>query len=157
MQATDQAFFDAYKRLDRLCSDAFSCRNGVSAYIDEMNRCSPRGRRLVPGWEQDFSTLRSLRHLRNRMAHELNTDGLCTEADVAEAEELHARILSGDDPLARLNRVDAPVKKLTAARVPEIISYDPTVWKKKERKIWISITIVAAVICLLALIPVFFL
>ena len=68
------------------------------------------------------------------MAHELNTDGLCTEADVAEAEELHARILSGDDPLARLNRVDAPVKKLTAARVPEIISYDPTVWKKRSGK-----------------------
>ena len=64
MQATDQAFFEAYKRLDRLCSDAFSCRNGVTAYIDEMNRCSPRGRRLVPGWEQDLSTLKALRHLR---------------------------------------------------------------------------------------------
>ena len=75
MQATDQAFFEAYKRLDRLCSDAFSCRNGVTAYIDEMNRCSPRGRRLVPGWEQDLSTLKALRHLRNRMAHELDTDG----------------------------------------------------------------------------------
>ena len=49
MQATDQAFFEAYKRLDRLCSDAFSCRNGVTAYIDEMNRCSPRGQRLGTG------------------------------------------------------------------------------------------------------------
>lgn len=85
MQATDQAFFEAYKRLDRLCSDAFSCRNGVTAYIDEMDRCSPRGRRLVPGWEQDLSTLKALRHLRNRMAHELDTDGVCTEADAAEA------------------------------------------------------------------------
>lgn len=157
MRTTDQVFFETYKRLDRLCSDAFSCQNGVSAYIDEMNRCSPRGGRLVPGWERDFSTLKSLRHLRNRMAHELNTDGLCTEADIAEAEAFHARILSGDDPLARLNRVDAPVKKMTAARVPESISYDPTIREKKERKIWIGITIVAAVICLLALIPVFFL
>lgn len=85
MQATDQAFFEAYKRLDRLCSDAFSCRNGVTAYIDEMDRCSPRGRRLVPGWEQDLSTLKALRHLRNRMAHELDTDRVCTEADTAEA------------------------------------------------------------------------
>ena len=59
MQATDQAFFESYKRLDRLCFDAFSCRNGVTAYIDEMNRCSPRGRRLVPGWEQDLSMLKA--------------------------------------------------------------------------------------------------
>ena len=111
MQATDQAFFEAYKRLDRLCSDAFSCRNGVTAYIDEMNRCSPRGRRLVLGWEQDLSTLKALRHLRNRMAHELDTDGVCTEADAAEAGDFHARILSGNDPLARLNRMAAPERK----------------------------------------------
>ena len=90
MQATDQAFFEAYKRLDSLCSDAFSCRNGVTAYIDEMDRCSPRGRRLVPGWEQDLSTLKALRHLRNRMAHELDTDGVCTEADAAEAGGMRA-------------------------------------------------------------------
>ena len=122
MQAIDQAFFEAYKRLDRLCSDAFSCRNGVTAYIDEMNRCSPRGQRLVPGWEQDLSTLKALRHLRNRMAHELDTDGVCTEADAAEAGDFHARILSGNDPLARLNRMAAPEKKPPIARMPENVS-----------------------------------
>ena len=157
MQATDQAFFEAYKRLDRLCSDAFSCRNGVTAYIDEMDRCSPRGRRLVPGWEQDLSTLKTLRNLRNRMAHELDTDGVCTEADAAEAGDFHARILSGDDPLARLNRMTAPEKKPPTARVPENVSRDSGRRKKPERNIWIGIAITAAVICLIALIPIFFL
>lgn len=157
MQATNQAFFEAYKRLDRLCSDAFSCRNGVTAYIDEMNRCSPRGRHLVPGWEQDLSTLWTLRHLRNRMAHELDTDGVCTETDVAEAEDFHARILSGDDPLARLNRATAPVKKPAATRTPENLAYDPAAQEKTKCKIWIGIAVTAAVICLIALIPIIFL
>lgn len=157
MQATDQAFFEAYKRLDRLCSDAFSCRNGVTAYIDEMNRCSPRGRRLVPGWEQDLSTLKALRHLRNRMAHELDTDGVCTEADAAEAGDFHARILSGNDPLARLNRMAAPERKPPTARVPENVSRDSGRREKSERNIWIGIAITAAVICLIALIPIIFL
>lgn len=157
MLATDQAFFEAYKRLDRLCSDAFSCRNGVTAYIDEMNRCSPRGRRLVPGWEQDLSTLWTLRRLRNRMAHELDTDGLCTEADVTEAEKFHARILSGDDPLARLNRMAVPEKKTPTVRMPENVSYDPAAQEKTKCKIWIGIAITAAAICLIALIPIFFL
>lgn len=157
MQATDQAFFEAYKRLDRLCSDAFSCRNGVTAYIDEMNRCSPRGRRLVPGWEQDLSTLWTLRRLRNRMAHELDTDGLCTEADVSEAEKFHARVLSGNDPLARLNRMTAPEKKPPTVRMPENVSCDSGRREKPERNIWIDIAITAAVICLIALISIFFL
>ena len=157
MQATDQAFFEAYKRLDRLCSDAFSCRNGVTAYIDEMNRCSPRGRRLVPGWEQDLSTLWTLRRLRNRMAHELDTDGLCTEADVSEAEKFHARVLSGNDLLARLNRMTAPEKKPPTVRMPEKVSCDSGRREKPERNIWIDIAITAAVICLIALISIFFL
>ena len=36
MQAIDNEFFEAYKRLDRLCSDIYGCRNGVSQYIEDM-------------------------------------------------------------------------------------------------------------------------
>ena len=37
MQAIDNEFFEAYKRLDRLCSDIYGCRNGVSQYIEDMD------------------------------------------------------------------------------------------------------------------------
>ena len=44
MQAIDNEFFEAYKRLDRLCSDIYGCRNGVSQYIEDMERASDQGR-----------------------------------------------------------------------------------------------------------------
>lgn len=87
------------------------------------------------------------------MAHELDTDGVCTEADAAEAGG-HARILSGDDPLARLNRMAAPERKPPIARMPENVSRDSGRREKPERNIWIGIAITAAVICLIALIPI---
>lgn len=101
--------------------------------------------------------LKALRHLRNRMAHELDTDGVCTEADAAEAGDFHARILSGDDPLARLNRMAAPERKPPTVRMPENVSHDSGRREKPERNIWIGIAITAAVICLIALIPIIFL
>ena len=91
------------------------------------------------------------------MAHELDTDRVCTEADTAEAGGVHARILSGDDPLARLNRMAAPEKKPPIARMPENVSCDSGRREKSERNIWLGIAITAAVICLIALIPIIFL
>ena len=66
----------------------------------------------------------------------------------------HARILSGDDPLARLNRMAAPERKPPIARMPENVSRDSGRREKPERNIWIGIAITAAVICLIALIPI---
>lgn len=48
MQAIDNEFFEAYKRLDRLCSDIYGCRNGVSQYIEDMERVSYQGRLAIP-------------------------------------------------------------------------------------------------------------
>ena len=36
MQPADNDFFEEYKRLDRLCADMYSCQNGVSEYINQM-------------------------------------------------------------------------------------------------------------------------
>ncbi len=52
MQAIDNEFFEAYKRLDRLCSDIYGCRNGVSQYIEDMERVSYQGRLAIPSWNR---------------------------------------------------------------------------------------------------------
>ncbi len=36
MDELDQAYFEAYKRLDRLCSDMYRQPNGVSQYLTDM-------------------------------------------------------------------------------------------------------------------------
>ena len=126
------------------------CRNnGIEARVQSALNIEQVAEPYIRG--------KALRHLRNRMAHELDTDGVCTEADAAEAGDFHARILSGNDPLARLNRMAAPKKKPPTARVPENVSRDSGRREKSERNIWIGIAITAAVICLIALIPIIFL
>lgn len=37
MQPADNEFFEEYKHLDKLCGDMYSCRNGISEYIDQMD------------------------------------------------------------------------------------------------------------------------
>ena len=73
MQAIDNEFFEAYKRLDRLCSDIYGCRNGVSQYIEDMERVSYQGRLAIPSWEQAYRTLKHLRWVRNQLAHNCNS------------------------------------------------------------------------------------
>ena len=46
MQSLDNEFFEEYKRLDRLCSDMFSSRIGVSAYIEAMEAKAAQGQFL---------------------------------------------------------------------------------------------------------------
>ena len=46
----------------------------------------PRSRRcVIEQVAEPYIRGKALRHLRNRMAHEFDTDGVCTEADAAEA------------------------------------------------------------------------
>ena len=42
MEQIDNKFFEEYKRLDKLCGEIFSCRNGVSEYITQME-CTSQG------------------------------------------------------------------------------------------------------------------
>ena len=43
MQPADNEFFEEYKHLDSLCGDMYSCRNGISEYIDQMDSKSHQG------------------------------------------------------------------------------------------------------------------
>ena len=45
-------FMNAYKRLEKLCSDMYGTAHGISAYIDDMVNC-PCGARVVPAWAHD--------------------------------------------------------------------------------------------------------
>ena len=53
-------FINAYKRLEKLCSDMYGTAHGISAYINDMVNC-PRGARFVPDWAHD---LKQLKHYR---------------------------------------------------------------------------------------------
>ena len=75
-------FMNAYKRLEKLCSDMYGTVHGISAYIDDMVNC-PHGARIVPDWAHDLKQLKHYRWVRNQIVHEpdCTEEELCTPAD----------------------------------------------------------------------------
>ena len=104
MQVLDNEFFEAYKRLDRLCSDIYGCRNGVSQYIEDMERASYQGRLAIPSWEQAYKTLKHLRWVRNQLAHDSGQVQICEECDISNVNIFYDSIMFGRDPLTQLRR-----------------------------------------------------
>ena len=94
-------FLNAYKRLEKLCSDMYGTAHGISAYIEDMVNC-PQGARLVSGWQQDLRQLKHYRWVRNKIVHEpdCTEEELCTPADARWLDTFYDRIMGRKDPLA---------------------------------------------------------
>lgn len=94
-------FMNAYKRLEKLCSDMYGTAHGISAYIDDMVNC-PHGARIVPDWAHDLKQLKHYRWIRNQIVHEpdCTEEELCTPADTQWLDAFYDRILRRKDPLA---------------------------------------------------------
>ena len=104
MHALDNEFFEEYKRLDRLCADMYSGRNGVSEYLEDMESKAYRGQSRVADWAADYRRLKHVRWVRNQIAHAETTGQICEAADTAFVREFRQRILAGQDPLALLRK-----------------------------------------------------
>lgn len=104
VQELDNEFFEVYKRLDRLCSEIYDCRNGVSRYIEDMESLSYQGRLSVPAWDESYKTLKHLRWVRNQIAHDSGQIQICEERDVRDASDFYNDIMSGHDPITQLRK-----------------------------------------------------
>ena len=104
MQQLDNEFFEAYKRLERLCSDMYGYRSGISQYIAEME-CQPyRDQLAIPLWDQSYKQLKHLRWVRNQIAHDSGAVQICTERDIRDVNSFYHDIISGQDPLTTLRK-----------------------------------------------------
>ena len=118
MQKMDNEFFEMYKRLDNLCRDMYSCRNGVSEYISQMEQAAYQGKYKVYSWDDDYKKLKHLRWVRNRIAHDSGVFQICEPHDIDAVHDFYDRILSGQDPLALLRKITEarPLYKKTEYR-----------------------------------------
>ena len=107
MGPLDNEFFEEYKRLDWLCSDMYSCKNGVSRYIEDMESRSRREASSILVWYTDYKLLKHLRWIRNRIAHETDNYQISSESDLQNMRDFYERILSGQDPIALLEKSKA--------------------------------------------------
>ena len=91
-------YLESYKRLDQLCRDMFRTKDGVTEYINQMDRVISRINSKQE-WRNFYSRLKYQRRLRNNLVH--NTECLdCTEGDIDEIEYFFDLILKQEDPLA---------------------------------------------------------
>ena len=91
-------YLESYKRLDQLCRDMFRTKDGVTEYINQMDRVISRIN-SKQDWRNFYSRLKYQRRLRNNLVH--NTEcSECTEEDIDEVEYFFELILKQEDPLA---------------------------------------------------------
>ena len=108
MQSLDMIFFEEFKRLEAVCNDMFSCKSGVTEYITQMEQAAEKGRSAVPGWDGDYKSLKHLRWVRNKIAHEADAGAVCTQGDLSQLRSMTAKFQSKQDPLAMLEKARKP-------------------------------------------------
>ena len=95
-------YLESYKRLDQLCRDMFRSKDGVTEYINQMDRVISRIN-SKQDWRNFYSRLKYQRRLRNDLVH--NTEcSECTEEDIDEIEYFFDLILKQEDPLACIRK-----------------------------------------------------
>lgn len=124
VETTNYQFLEEYKKLDKLCREMYESDKGVTSYIDDMKGTPNTKSDKVRGWSSDLRTLIHLRHIRNRLSHDVGTfdTDICTQEDIDALMYFHGRILNGTDPLSQLTKAKRePVKtaaKQEAAKEP---------------------------------------
>lgn len=104
MHSADNEFFEQYKRLDKLCGEIYSCREGVGSYIDDMESEYVAGLRCVNTWAHDFKMLKHVRWVRNKIAHETSRYQICEDPDIDFVYDFYDRIYDGGDPITLLEK-----------------------------------------------------
>lgn len=95
-------YLESYKRLDQLCRDMFRTKDGVTEYINQMDRVISRIN-SKQDWRNFYSRLKYQRRLRNNLVHNMECSE-CTEEDIDEVEYFFELILKQEDPLACIRK-----------------------------------------------------
>lgn len=170
LHIADNDFFEAYKRLDKLCSEMYSCQNGVSEYIAQMERLTYKGQYRVSSWNNDYKMLKHVRWVRNQIAHDSGSFQISEPDDLDFAQDFRSRIFSGNDPLTLLRKAiesedslrrqqkkqaseariqRSQVQQYTYQAPPEPPKYSP---EKKKSRAWIGVLVGVGIVALILLI-----
>ncbi len=157
MHSFDNDFFEAYKRLDNICSDLYSTRNGISEYITDMETKASQGHLLIPSWDSDYKSLKHIRWVRNRIAHDADDSQISEPSDLSFAKDFHHRILSEKDPLTLHRKAGAKQKRTQADQQPrsaldQSLQQTRTPVQQPERSYKLSPVLVVLILILLVLV-----
>lgn len=117
MKKADNAFFEAFKELETLCGEIYSCRSGVSEYILDMEKNMSEGERKIGNWANDYKTLKHLRWVRNKIAHEAGDIQISEDQDLDAVCAFRDRVIRGKDPITLLTRARKAAKPVSSKPV----------------------------------------
>ncbi|MBO5076682.1 MAG: hypothetical protein J5584_03690 [Clostridia bacterium] len=121
MRELNIQFIDQYKIVDCFIRDAYKSEEGVSEYIKIMEQNDAEGKEMVVSWGSDHRSLKHLRWLRNKLAHEVGFDSdLCTKSDLACLSAFDERLRSAEDPLSKLMKAKEAKRQLAEQRKREL-------------------------------------
>ena len=134
MLSLESQYFEMYKSVDAFCKDIFDGTPiydndgkevfGVSAYICQMEQTSELRIVNKRHWNDTYYTLKHLRWVRNRIAHDVSFSELNQE-DYTNLKKFYDSLLSQTDPLTALKQY--PVKKIVDTYATR--SSTPTAYK----------------------------
>ena len=149
MKKADNAFFEAFKELETLCGEIYSCRSGVSEYILDMENNMSEGEKKVENWTADYKTLKHLRWVRNKIAHEAGDAQISEDKDLDDVCAFRDRVIRGKDPITLLNKAKKAAKPASSRSSSASSGKSKTASKKKQKKNLVPIVIAIEVIVLL--------
>lgn len=149
MKKADNAFFEAFKELETLCGEIYSCRSGVSEYILDMEKNMSEGEKKVENWTADYKTLKHLRWVRNKIAHEAGDAQISEDQDLDAVCAFRDRVIRGKDPITLLNKAKKAAKPALPRSSAPASGKSKTASKKKQKKNLVPIVIAIEVIVLL--------
>ncbi len=149
------SFMSSYKHLDHLCQGMYpNARNGVSGYIEDMER-QPSGSYRVYGWDEDYKALKHYRWVRNQIAHEEYADEetMCEPGDIEWLENFYQRIMNQTDPLALAYQASKPRVQNASAQQnhSDIPQHNCSYPQQKPKPIGCATLVIGAVLVVAAI------
>lgn len=110
-------FLTAYKKVDNFIKDSCSSDNGVTTYIDMLQKNSYQNWYGIC-WEDTLKKLKYYRYIRNQIAHDdyASEESLISEDDIRWLEQFYSDLLNTRDPLALRAKKERQIKAAAAQK-----------------------------------------
>ncbi len=118
----------------------YSCQNGVSEYISQMDNVYNFGLSHISSWSFDYKSLKHIRFLRNQIAHDPDIYQISKPEDLNFVKNFHSRIISGNDPLTLLRQ------KKAVSYNTQTVNYKPA---KQKSNAWLFFAIVLLMLAII--------
>lgn len=140
-------FVEKFGELEKLCSDIYSQKHGVSCYIDDM--ISKSGERYVLNWEYHKKRLKDVRYKRNKLTHgEVGfSENFAQKEDIDFIQDFINLIFKSEDPLSLYNK---KVNKKVSVNIKQ--SQNTVIISKPKKTNFSDVLLITGIIILVIII-----